>query len=353
MNNQNNNLSPYYQTILNSFCGSAPCGESLEYDPAFLLLQSRLQPRMEAEYGDFIEAAEPINWSEVERDCRTLLLKSLDVRLIITLIRCRMRQHGAVELAAGLNMLNMLLQTWPDDLHPQLMDEGDYEPLMRANAFSELNDSEGFIADVRNLPLPTCSGLSVNVREFEKACIGPRDGSALPEAAIAALRQEWQENWCNDIAAFSFAQDELGMLRQLLSTLPDDIAPDFDRLAQILALFSQQSIHLTCDEHLSPAPSVLSMVEPEATSETAAAVIERADTMPVGSAPVPSRSVPVNRDDALARLREVRAWFRAVEPSSPIILLLDFAEKTAGKSFAELIRVIPTDMVSQLENDKE
>lgn len=343
-------VTPYYQTVIDGFIGNAPCGDSLEYDSGFLLLQSRLQPKMGAEYGDFVESAEPVNWNEIERDCRALLQKSLDVRLFIILIRCRMRQHGISELAAGLNTILFLLAHWPDDLHPQLVDEGDFEPLMRANAFSELDNSEGFLADLRALTLPNRVGLSVSIKDYERACAVPRDDACLSEAAIAALQQEWLEQDYSEIAALSVSWQRVTEIQSQLAATMGDVAPDLSKLMHILTLFKQN------------VPVVMvqaTPVDPERTpvSEIAAPPEHTAQPEPVTAALPPAAvhasRVINSRHAAVAQLCEVRNWFISMEPSSPIIQLLDFAEKMAGKSFAELIRYIPADMISQLGNDKE
>ncbi|MGV7092039.1 ImpA family type VI secretion system protein [Siccibacter turicensis] len=353
VSNQNANLSPFYQTIVDGVIDQGPCGVSLEYDPGFLLLQGRLQPKMGAEYGDFVEAAEPINWGEVERDCRTLLQKSLDVRLIITLARCRIRQHGAVELAAGLAALIHVLVTWPDDLHPQLIDEGEFEPLMRANAFSELTDSDGFLADVRHLLLPNALGLTVTIKDYEKSFSVPRDENALSEAAITALHHEWCEHPSSSITALGTANALVAQLSQLLSSQLGDSAPDLDRLAAVLRLFDFDNEPCTTPSE-QPLQEIATLpAEPESGCNEMKDT--RSEQMPtVVNTPVMRRRAVINnRDDALESLKDVRAWFSRMEPGSPVILLLQFAEKMMGKSFGELLRCMPMDMVSQLENNKE
>lgn len=353
MSNQNSTLSPFYHSLIEGVVGEGPCGVSLEYDPAFLLLQGRLQPKMGAEYGDFVEAAEPVNWGEVERDCRTLLQKSLDVRLLITLIRCRMRQQGAVELAAGLAALMHLLVQCPDELHPQLIDEGEFEPLMRANAFSELTDADGFLADVRTLTLPNPLGLTVTIKDYERSCAVPRDENALSEAALTALQHAWREHAEPAISALSTASVLVAQLSQQLSTQLGEHAPDLDRLDALLRLFTfdQEGV-------FPPSSPLLQEATPVPTGfENGPDDLEDAQPdrpLPVVTMPTAVRSAVISsRDDALVRLREVRAWFSLMEPSSPVILLLEFAEKMTGKSFGELLRCMPMDMVSQLENDKE
>ncbi len=82
-----------------------------------------------------------------------------------------MRQVGVGALQEGLEAILWCLDTWPDQLHPQLFDEGEFEPLMRGNAFAELEDIDGFIADFRNQQLPKAAGVQLSIKEFEKSTL--------------------------------------------------------------------------------------------------------------------------------------------------------------------------------------
>lgn len=61
--------------LLTAISPQEPCGVSIDEDPQFLLLTSGLQPRTDAQYGDFYEPAESINWTDVEVTTRKLLQK--------------------------------------------------------------------------------------------------------------------------------------------------------------------------------------------------------------------------------------------------------------------------------------
>lgn len=208
--------SDYFQPLMIPILGYHPCGESLDYDPAFSMLQSKLQPKLDVEYGNFFEAAEPVNWTEVERECLSLLQKSKDIRLVIILMRCRLRKAGIPALEEGLEALLALLQIWPDDTHPQLLDEGDFAPELRANAFSELENTHGLLADLRNLPLPRASGLQITIKEFEKAHQIPREEDALSDTAVAALIHDWHTNAREGIVPLGRAHLFLQEIKKIL-----------------------------------------------------------------------------------------------------------------------------------------
>jgi len=71
------------------------------------------------------------------------------------------------------------------------------------------------------------------------------------------------------------------------------------------------------------------------------------------SLPAPRQGDIASRTDALLRLQELRMWFTRMEPGSPAILLLQFAERTIGKSFAELVKMLPPEIIDKLDPDRQ
>lgn len=333
----------YYHGLLQPVSADSPCGESLEYDAEFIMLQARLQPKLDAEYGSFVEAAEPVNWAEIERDCHALLQRSRDIRLVVALMRCRIRQIGSAALYEGLLILRDLLTTFPTDLYPQLMEDGELDPVMRANALAELEDLNGLLADFRQQPLPKAAGLQIAIKDFEKAHATPREEGALPEATAAALLLEWEARQDPTLLSLQKTLVCLTEIQALLATSLGNEAPDFARLAGILRLFANP------EKQLSLPPQATLHVEADAAEQQAqpAALVE------IAASPMRHQNAICSRADALLRLQELRLWFTQMEPGSPAILLLQFAEKTVGKNFAQLVKMLPPEIIDRLDIDKE
>lgn len=364
----------YYRNLMQPIPGDNPCGLDLEYDSAFLMLQTKLQPKLTAEYGDFVEVAESINWTDTERKCLELLAKARDVRLFIILIRCRMRQIGVSAVQEGLEALIYCLNLWPEDLHPQLLDEGEFEPFMRANAFADLDDIDGFIADLRNQLLPKAAGMQISVKEFEKAHSFPREEGALDEGTMEAIQHEWLTRSDSAIASLQKAYALLLELAARLRGSLGDLTPDFVRLASLLRHFGSDDMapltafempeYLAVPEENPPyeitaepsgvetAPPIVAEIGSEAPyfQPQSPAILQPAP-MPIQVPPQPKGIQ--SRADALSRIIEVRQWFAASEPSSPVIALLSFSEKTIGKSFGELLQIIPQELISKLDAGQE
>lgn len=338
----------WYQTVLHPCVEHPPCGENLEYDAGFILLQSKLQPKQAAEYGNFVEAVEPINWAEIEREAMALLTRSKDIRLVITLMRCRLRQKGVQAICEGLEALLLMLEQWPDMLHPQLLDEGEFDPLMRGNAFAEMVAPDGLLADLRQQTLPKAAGLQPSVRDIERAYASPREEGALSELTMAAIQQAWQQQQETAITSLQLASQRLNQLQaQLQQSLGDD-TPDFRQLQVLLRHFCLASI----------LPSASVAATEESTAEVVIVQPQVAiETFTPASVAIPTSVITAKeiecRADALSRLLEVRAWFTRVEPSSPVIALLAFTEQTIGKSFVELLQYLPAELIAKLEAAQE
>src|SRR5471032_2765672 len=48
----------------------APCGIDLEYDPEYVVMSAKSTAQPDAQYGNFVGSADPVNWSEIDRDWR-------------------------------------------------------------------------------------------------------------------------------------------------------------------------------------------------------------------------------------------------------------------------------------------
>jgi len=366
--------SGYYHSLLQPLAGEHPCGQSLEYDPSFLMLLASLQPKLTAEYGNFVEAAESINWTDCERKCSELLAKSRDVRLIIILMRCRLRQIGVRAVEEGLEALTWCLTTWPNELQPQLFDEGEFEPFMRANAFAELEDIDGFIADLRHQSLPKAAGQHITVKEFEKAHSFPREEGALETSTLDAIKHDWQARAESAILSLQKAYALLLTIKASLSnTLGADIAPDFARLPSLLCHFGTADtaapaalfeVSHSINELTSPEPTLEVSHIPAAEPLNSVMVSVPGDnTAPIHLPFTPPSPPPLpaaqpakgiqNRAEALLRIKEIRQWFEAMEPSSPVGALLNLSEKTVGRSYVELQQIMPQELIAKLNDGQE
>ena len=318
---------------LQPFSAQDPCGPSLEYDAEYAVLLSRMAPRGDAQYGQFVGTPEAPNWAEVERDCRRLLLRTRDINLLVWLCRARTRLAQAAGLAQSLAALAEVLETWPDAVHPQLVVEGERDPAVRANALAALADPEGLLGDVREIVVAANVARHLTVREVERAWAVPRPADApSPESVAQQLAQLHLAANGDAEAPVNLLAKASGAARQIVGwaarCLGQD-APPLEALVRLLKPFDR--IEPNAD------------VEPVMTNEEARGSQTRrlAD------------SSFATRDDVLQSIRTAREWFESHEPSSPVAVLLKQAERMVGKRFSQVADAIPLDLLQKWDSAGE
>ncbi len=228
--------------------------------------------------------------------------------------------------------------------------------------------------------------MQISVKELEKAHSFPREEGALEEATLEAIEHDWQARSDNAILSLQKAYALLLELTTRLSHSLGDVTPDFVRLTAVLRLFGGSNMAAIEPIAAFETPEYITATEATEVYTTApewqpeeivTAVSVPTDTATPTYPPAPHMSplqqpplqspppiavaaqVPIapkgiqNRADALSRLIEVRQWFATTEPSSPVIALLSFSEKTIGKSFGELLQIIPPELISKLDAGQE
>jgi type VI secretion system protein ImpA len=326
-------MDPVASPWLMPVSGQFPCGPSLEYDPEYALLLARLMPRVDAQYGSFIDTPDAPNWAEVERDCQRLLVRTRDINLLVWLCRARTRLAGAAGLEQVLATLGAVLRAWPDEVHPQVVIDGEREPMVRANALAGLADPDGLVGDLGEVAVVSGTAMGLTVRDVARAFSTPRTpDAASPESVsqqLAAVR----------VASTGDAQAPLHLLARCAghvraidawarSQLGDD-APSLQGLGRMLDWFAEPA-----PPHAAKEPTVRTHAEAVARSPLA--------PLPIDLAPVSG-----TRASVLADIRRSREWFEMHEPSSPVAVLLRQSERLVGKRFAEVAHAIPADLLQK------
>ncbi|WP_296229233.1 ImpA family type VI secretion system protein [Ralstonia sp. UBA689] len=331
----------------------APCGPDLEYDPEFVVLFARVAPKAEAQYGNFVGTPDPVNWSDIDRDCRRLMMRSKDVRLAILFARCRTRLAGATGLAEGTHLLAAWLAAFPKEIHPQLGADDDPDGALeiRMNALQALTDAEGLLGDVREIVLAKAMATRLQVRDVERAFAHPRPSDALaPESVnrqLADLRVQQPANMAGfDEARHSLAEIQAWCTEHLYAYCPD-LSP-MERLLSRLACADAPTLHTVAEHHAAGASGHADDGKPA--QHTAQREESSPYHGPAEPAFGPAHQGAGEREDAVAQIRQARLWFERHEPSSPIPVLLQRAEQFVGKRYAEIIQAIPAELLAQWES---
>lgn len=327
---------------------ATPCGPDLEYDHDFVVLFASAAPKQDVQYGTFVGSPDPLNWSELERDCRRLMLRTKDIRVAILYTRCRTRLAGAIGLAEGMRLLAAWLDAFPEHVHPQPAVDSDRDAAleMRINALQALADPEGLLADVREIVLTKSTLARLQVRDVERAFAHPRAADALAPESVGQQLRDLRSQQLPMMTAFDEAVADLSAIAGWSAAHLGPQQPDLSPLTVLLQRLVE------------PAPFAASAQEmhsqPERTIDEARQVDPTAPgpTVQVDMphrTPVNGNSAPADREAALALIRMARNWFEVHEPSSPIPVLLRRAEQFVGKRYAETVKAIPGELLALWE----
>lgn len=338
--------------LLPPISGASPCGESLEYDPEYAVLQARLEPKADVQYGDFSARPEAPDWSEVERDARRLLLRSKDITLLVWFTRARCRLGGAVGLLEGLMSLQAVLQAFPEQVHPQLELDGQSDPAVRANALAALCDPQGLLGDLRDVVVSGSTAFRLTVRDVERALAVPRPAYAPePEGIKRQLADLHARGDSSLHALLACGNCVLGIDHWGKASLNDD-APD---LRPILSL-------LECLASFARTQGVAKKLEAEGVeagawhsgvhvTEGGAGLLRSHEVVALPAIGAVHAEVAQDREQIRALLRQVREWVEHHEPSSPVAVVLKQADRMWGKRFSEVIHMVPADLMQAWDRD--
>ncbi|MFD4836168.1 type VI secretion system protein TssA [Achromobacter sp. NPDC058515] len=334
-----------FADILNTLDSRLPCGEDLEYDADFLQLQQAAAGRDEQQFGSTIIAAQPPDWREVERLARALLERTRDLR-VIGLLTCAWTEiRGLPGYCDGLALAVDTLERYWEPVHPRLDSVGEDDPMPRMNALAAFGDVQGCARSVRSASLVNGVHGQLSLRDTEALLDGSRqDADCYPGGrprVVARLRQAWTQRE-GDLLALASSADALRRIQKLVTDkLGGTWAPDYAAILRTLTLVldaARDAQHAT--------PEALEAVIPDDASP--AADVPASAAMP--DAGVRRQEAPVrSRDEAVALLDQVCAYFEANEPGHPAPYLIRRAQQLIPMSFHDIIRNLAPQGLEQFE----
>lgn len=322
----------------------APCGPNLEYDAAFLALESLAATRPERAIGDTVKQAEEPDWRDVARQAEQVAERTYDLRVAVHLGNARLKTTGVVAWADNLGIIAGLLQRYWDDVHPRL--DGD-DPIERINALASLSAVDGTAGYLRSTPLLRAERIGAfSLRDLRllngtlRAGDSPTadDASVSQEVVDAIVQHVAIEELLATDAAIAAAVAHVQAIGQVFETRTPGAGPDLDTLERDL-----RELHLFLRAQVaSRAPEALASQDADASGDSDVATPEAANAAARG----PVR----NTDDVLRMLDEICAWYARHEPSSPVPPLLRRASRMVGLSFAELLRTLAPGGLSEFQS---
>jgi type VI secretion system protein ImpA len=325
------------ETLLGQPNEAPPCGPNLEHDLSFFELEEAARPKPEQQIGDAVKPGQDPDWPAVVERGSALLLRSKDLRVALHLTRGLMHTEGIPGLAAGLALIDGLLDRYWDDVHPRLEADQDNDPTERINALAPLADPETVVKDLRDTDLVNSRQHGqLRVREVEIALgrLGPprSDGLSAPKT-LGQIHAQIASAFANDPTVPSTLRDARGHCLAIQTLVADRVGAD--RGIDLKPLVqSLDSLIDTCDAALGVRSS--DTPAPEAEED--------------GGGARPSLTGDIStREEALRALDLVCSYFERHEPSHPAPLFIRRAQRLMAKNFIEIVKDLLPDSLSNLE----
>ena len=320
-----------------------PCGPSLDYDTEFAVLQTRLAPKADVQYGDFSAQPPTLDWKDIERDSRRLLLRSKDISVFIWFMRARCHVAGAIGLLEGVLGLQQVFEKFEQHVHPQPHIEGMHDPAVRANAIEALCDPEGLLGDIRDVVISASTALRLTVRDVERAFALPTPAYALDTDMVHRQIEDLYQSKDTTLLALVGCTQSIAQINAWAQRHLKEDAPNLQPILKLLRVLLPQSQRHT---QVEPTPSPVYLT-PQQNQPHTALILE---SSPVSHA-LPALSNADQREQIRRSLIQVREWIERNEPSSPVAVLLKQAERMWGKRFSEVAHIIPSDLLQAWDQD--
>ena len=281
-------------------------------------------------------------------------MRSKDIRLALIFIRCRTRLASAQGLAEGLGLLAAWLNAFPDAIHPQMVVDADQDAALeiRMNALQALTDTGGLMSDVREISLTKSSATRLQIRDIERAFAHPRPSDALAPESVTMQLDDLSSQEPALFKGFEEAASNLGVIEVWARAHLEGYEPDFAQLRRVLNHVSGWAVRNeeVAQQSSEGSPTLKIENQPEEVSASNSGS-EGNESQAASLTERRSNDILSERHEALQAIRAARHWFERNEPSSPIPVLLRRAESCVGKRYAELVNVIPADLLMQWESE--
>jgi type VI secretion system protein ImpA len=345
-------FAPDLAPLLAAVPGSAPCGPSLRYDPAYLALrQSREEDDASLPMREWERPLKKADWRAVANDCTAMLGRSKDVQLAAWLVDAWIRQHQVEGFNAGADLLNGLLENHWDGLLP-LIEDGDSEA--RVAPFVWMNESLPltlrlqvpliFLADHKPSTLNLADWEQIisagAVREREDA-----ESPSFTREQLIALVDKRTLHWLADLHdQLQASQEKWDAVSRTLDQRLGMDAPSLGKVADTLRKMQRACASLLDGRNpravaSTPAPAAAPLPEMPTEEPPMTAAASTSSAAQDASAAVPSGPI-TNRQDAYRMLEAAAAFLERTEPHSPTPYLVKRAVTWGNMSLADLMQEI-------------
>ena len=365
-----------FESLTLGISADSPCGESMEYDPAFAELEIAARGKPEQHFGNTLVPAQEPDWRQVHEKALALMTRTRDLRICVLLARAQTVLEGLPGLTEALELMRQLLEQHWDHVHPQLDADDDHDPILRMNALAALVDPGGLLRELRSVPFIRSPAGTCSIRDAElalgiarladdrqppmtraqltgmvraHAAMGGRNESLRAYETAAALNTVLLEK-----AGHHQALD-LGPLIQKLKPLAAFHAEAAGEAAAVVAGLSGGGAQ--ADARAAGYPGGAGDAGDDTTGAShglggwpGAAGGAVSGAAPGGNVAATSGPAPIrSREDAIRELERVCAWLERNEPANPAPLLVRRAQRLLQMNFIDILRDLAPEGMSSIE----
>lgn len=332
-------------TLLEEVSPDNPCGDYLEYDPAYLELGKNIQGKPEDPITG--EKAQPPNWRDIHKESLAILQQSKDMQVVIYLLRALINLEGLLGFRDALKLLFGLLEKYWDELHPVLDPDDDLDPTTRVNILEELSNFDSVLWPLTLAALVDSKAVGrYSLRDYHLASDKVEAPEGVTKPDISSIRAAFMDVPEETVAAnYQAISDSISLVQQLDAFVGDKVGiengPDLSGLSSLL-----KEMRYVFDQY----------------AETGAGEADESSgdgeggTGEAGSGSSSRKAAAVggvsSRQDVLRTLDLICKYYRENEPSSPVPILLERAKKLVTADFLQIVQNLLPDGMSQLEQIK-
>jgi type VI secretion system protein ImpA len=339
--------------------GPLPCGEDLEYDPDFLALHQATTGKREQQFGSTIIPAEPPDWARVERLAKQLCTRTRDLRVLVPLTLAWTESRGLPGYVEGLHLVDAVLRTFWDGVHPRVVDDGFEDPLPRMNALAALAEPEGLGRSVRDARLLDDAGTSMTLRQVEALLDSSKTDHQIDyPGGVGRLREAMrraQDKGAAPMLALRAALEALQRIRETCErALGQSWAPDFSRLERSLRTVAQL-LPEQAQPEVQGAVQANAGADPRGAHGTDGLLQAVAAAGPAnggaGLRAVLVKDIEIsNRDDVQVLLEKACEYLERTEPSHPAPMLIRRARRLLDLNFFQIIEELVPEGLQKIES---
>jgi type VI secretion system protein ImpA len=325
------------ESLLAPRSDDAPSGENLEYDSNFIEMEIAAQPGEEKQAGNEILAAEEPDFADVATKAMAVMEQSHDLRAGVIYAWAILNTKGLIGFVDATAYVRGCLEQYWDTCHPQLDADDDNDPTMRINAVKGLAATDGVLRSLKRARLSRSRTFGeLNVRDLQVA-----HGEAQPLAGVTATDKSTAKaafentdpEWAmNTLSAAKASLANLKAIDAIFSRQTPGYGPDLDETTKTL----QAAVRLM-SEYVRAPQAEAAVADEEEEGADMPDDVPRPRSAPAGRAASAPGTI-ANRDDVVAALDGITAYYRDFEPSSPVPIILARARRLVNADFMEIIK---------------